>query len=144
MTPATLEALRALCAAVPELLVGAGTVLTPEQADLARDAGADFALAPGLDVPTVRHCGASGIPFVPGIATPSDIQAALAAGCRLLKFFPAEPLGGARGLGILAAPFAHLGVTYLPLGGIDKENVSAYLKVPESLPWAAPGLHHAR
>jgi 2-dehydro-3-deoxyphosphogluconate aldolase/(4S)-4-hydroxy-2-oxoglutarate aldolase len=111
-------------------LVGAGTVLMPEQVDAARDAGAGFALAPGFDLATVRHCAASAFPFVPGVATASDIQAALAAGCRVLKFFPAEPLGGARGLEILAAPFAHLGVKYLPLGGIDEGNAPAYLRLP--------------
>ncbi len=129
-TPAALAALREFRAAAPGVLLGAGTVLLPEQADAARAAGADFALAPGFDVATARHCGAIGLPFVPGVATASDIQAALREGFRLLKWFPAEPLGGARGLRALAAPFAHLGVRYLPLGGIDEAKAPAYLAEP--------------
>ena len=125
-TPVALAALRAMRAAAPNLLLGAGTVLTPRQADEARDAGADFVLAPGLDTACVRHCAKIGMPVVPGIATASDIQAALTLGCRLLKFFPAEPLGGVRGLRTLAAPFAHLNVRYLPLGGIDAAKAPAY------------------
>ncbi|MEY4686477.1 MAG: hypothetical protein RIR76_500 [Verrucomicrobiota bacterium] len=129
-TPAALAALRAMRVAAPGLLLGAGTVLSPEQAGAAQAAGADFALAPGFDVLTARHCGAIGLPFVPGVATASDIQAALREGFRLLKWFPAEPLGGTRGLRALAAPFAHLGVRYLPLGGIDEAKAPAYLAEP--------------
>ena len=96
-TPAALDALRAMRLAAPGLLLGAGTVLTAAQAEAVKAAGADFALAPGFDLATVRRSGEIGLPFVPGVATDSDIQAALGAGCRLLKFFPAEPLGGVRG-----------------------------------------------
>jgi len=126
----TPPALREFRAAAPRVLLGAGTVLLPEQADAARAAGADFALAPGFDAATARHCEAIGLPLVPGVATASDIQAALREGFRLLKWFPAEPLGGARGLRALAAPFAHLGVRYLPLGGIDEVKAPAYLTEP--------------
>lgn len=129
-TPAALEALGLLRRKSPEFLIGAGTVLTPEQADEANEAGADFALAPGLDAATVRRCAEIGLPFIPGVATPSDVQAAIALGCRLLKFFPAEPHGGVRGLRILAAPFAHMGVRYLPLGGIDAASAAEYLAEP--------------
>ncbi len=129
-TPAAPDALRAMREAAPGLLLGAGTVLTSEHADAAKAAGADFALAPGLDVATLRHCGRIGLPLVPGVATASDIQAALREGCRLLKFFPAEPLGGARGLQTLAAPFAHLGTRYVPMGGIDAARAPAYLADP--------------
>jgi 2-dehydro-3-deoxyphosphogluconate aldolase / (4S)-4-hydroxy-2-oxoglutarate aldolase len=129
-TPAALDALRTMRAAAPELLLGAGTVLSPGQADAAKEAGAGFALAPGFDLATVRRCAEIEFPFVPGVATASDIQAALGAGCRLLKFFPAEPLGGVKGLRTLAAPFAHLGVKYLPLGGIDLAKAPGYLGEP--------------
>ena len=129
-TPAALDALRAMRLAAPGLLLGAGTVLTAAQAEAVKAAGADFALAPGFDLATVRRSGEIGLPCVPGVATASDIQAALGAGCRLLKFFPAEPLGGVRGLRILAAPFAHLEVRYLPLGGIDLAKTPAYLAEP--------------
>jgi len=130
-TPDALDALRAFRAAAPQLLLGAGTVLTPAQADAAKAAGADFALAPGLDAATVRHCAAIGLPFIPGVATASDIQAALGLGCTFLKWFPAEPLGGVKGLRTLAAPFRHLGVRYLPLGGISAETTGAYLAEPD-------------
>ncbi len=129
-TPVALEALREFHVAAPGVLLGAGTVLLAEQADAARAAGADFALAPGFDVATARRCGAIGLPFVPGVATASEVQAALREGLRLLKWFPAEPLGGPLGLRALAAPFAHLGVRYLPLGGIDETKAPAYLAEP--------------
>jgi 2-dehydro-3-deoxyphosphogluconate aldolase/(4S)-4-hydroxy-2-oxoglutarate aldolase len=111
----------------PDFLLGAGTVLTPAQAEAAQAAGADFALAPGLDAATVRHCAQLGFPIVPGVATATDIQAAWALGCGCQKFFPAEALGGAAGLRMLAAPFAHLPLSFLPLGGIDETRLPAYL-----------------
>ncbi len=129
-TPAAIDALRSMRAAVPELLLGAGTVLTPAQADDVKNAGADFALAPGFDLATVQRSAEIELPFVPGVATASEIQAAIGAGCRLLKLFPAEPLGGVRGLRTLATPFAHLSVTFLPLGGIDLAKAPGYLAEP--------------
>lgn len=126
-TPAALSSLKLMRAAAPNVRLGAGTVLTPAQADLARAAGADFALAPGLDEETVRHCARIGLPFIPGVATASEIQKAVNLGCRFLKLFPAEALGGARGLRMLNAPFEHLGLRYLPLGGIDATLAGGYL-----------------
>ncbi|MFM8334449.1 MAG: bifunctional 4-hydroxy-2-oxoglutarate aldolase/2-dehydro-3-deoxy-phosphogluconate aldolase [Opitutaceae bacterium] len=130
-TPTALAALSALRRAAPAILLGAGTVLNPTQADAAEAAGADFALAPGLDPTTVRHCLATGLPVVPGVATASDIQTALGLGCSFLKWFPAEPLGGVKGLRTLAAPFRHLRVRYLPMGGITPETAVAYLGEPD-------------
>lgn len=129
-TPVALDALQALRQAAPDLLLGAGTVLSPQQADEAQKAGADFALAPGLDAATVRHCAQRGFPFIPGVATPSEMQLAIGLGCRVLKFFPAEALGGAAGLRAAAQPFAHLGVRYLPMGGIDAGQAAAYAALP--------------
>lgn len=126
-TPAALAALRAMRHAASGLLLGAGTVLTTDQADEAKAAGADFALAPGFDAAMVRHCAAIGLPFIPGVATASEIQMAIGLGCSLLKWFPAEPLGGVRGLRTLAAPFQHLGIRFLPLGGITEETTPSYL-----------------
>ncbi len=126
-TPPALEALRLMRAIAPDFLLGAGTVLTPAQAEAAQAAGADFALAPGLDAATVRHCAQLGFPIVPGVATATDIQAAWALGCGCQKFFPAEALGGAAGLRMLVAPFAHLPLSFLPLGGIDETRLPAYL-----------------
>ncbi|HRE82585.1 MAG TPA: bifunctional 4-hydroxy-2-oxoglutarate aldolase/2-dehydro-3-deoxy-phosphogluconate aldolase [Opitutaceae bacterium] len=130
-TPQALEALTRIKQAFPEVLLGAGTVLTPAQADKAREAGADFALAPGFDPETVRHCAQVALPFIPGVATASEIQAAIAQGCRWLKWFPAGPLGGVSALRTLAAPFRHLGVKYLPLGGISIDVLKDYLAEPD-------------
>lgn len=116
--------------AAPDLLIGAGTVLSPAQADDARSAGADFGLAPGLDPATVRHCADRGFPFVPGVATPTDVQTAVSLGRRVLKFFPAETMGGLKGLQTLASPFLHLGVRYVPLGGISADTARSWLESP--------------
>jgi 2-dehydro-3-deoxyphosphogluconate aldolase/(4S)-4-hydroxy-2-oxoglutarate aldolase len=93
-TPAALDALRRIKAEVPKMLVGAGTVLTPEQVSEVAAAGADFAVSPGMNPRVVLAARELGLPFAPGIATPSDIEQAIECGCKLLKFFPAEPLGG--------------------------------------------------
>jgi 2-dehydro-3-deoxyphosphogluconate aldolase/(4S)-4-hydroxy-2-oxoglutarate aldolase len=132
-TPAALEAVRRICRAVPEMLVGMGTVLTPEQVDQAADAGAAFAVAPGMNPRVVVHGQSVKLPFAPGIMTASDIEAAAELGCRELKFFPAQPSGGAPLLKSLAAPYAHLGLRYIPLGGLNPQNISDYLANPAVL-----------
>lgn len=129
-TPAALEAISAMRSAFPKFLLGAGTVLRCAQADAVKECGVDFALAPGFDAETVKHCAAIGLPFVPGVATASEVQAAIIAGCRTLKFFPAESLGGMRGLRTLAAPFNHLGVQFVPLGGVNLRKVAHFLAEP--------------
>lgn len=129
-TPAALEALRCMRDAAPDLLVGAGTVLAPEQVADALAAGAQFGVAPGLNPRVLDAARRSGLPFAPGVATPSDIEAALAEGCRLLKFFPAEPLGGLTYLRSMAAPYRHLGVRFIPLGGLREESLASYLSDP--------------
>lgn len=126
-TAAGLEALREIKTHLPELLVGAGTVLTPDQVKQVKDAGADFAVAPGTNHRVMAAAEAAGIPFGPGIATPSDIEAALEHGGNLLKFFPAEPSGGLKYLKTATAPYAHLGLKYIPLGGLTEESMGAYL-----------------
>ncbi len=141
-TPASLEALHAMRFARPDFLLGAGTALNGAQVEAAKVAGADFALAPGLDAETVKHAARIGLPFMPGVATASEIQAAAGLGCQLLKFFPAEPLGGARGLRTVAAPFQHLGMRFLPLGGITLAGMTDYLVEPTVIAvggsWIAP------
>ncbi|WP_417730410.1 bifunctional 4-hydroxy-2-oxoglutarate aldolase/2-dehydro-3-deoxy-phosphogluconate aldolase [Rosistilla oblonga] len=129
-TPPAIEAIRAIAAEVPEVLVGAGTVLTPEQVDEVVDAGAAFAVAPGLNRRVVERCQSRGLPFAPGIVTPSDIELAVELGCRELKFFPAEPSGGMSYLKSVAAPYAHLGLQFIPLGGLDAGNMASYLGSP--------------
>ena len=93
-TDAALESLRRIRAEVPEMTVGVGTILTPQQAHDARDAGASFGVAPGMNPRVVAEAKRIGLPFAPGICTPTDIELAVEAGCRVLKFFPSEPSGG--------------------------------------------------
>lgn len=132
-TPAALESLRLLRRELPELLLGAGTVRTPAQVDEVMDAGAAFALAPGLNRIVVERAATCGLPFVPGVMTPTELDAAIELGCREVKFFPAEPVGGVRFLASLHSPFSHLGIRYIPLGGLNPANVPAYLAEPSVL-----------
>jgi 2-dehydro-3-deoxyphosphogluconate aldolase/(4S)-4-hydroxy-2-oxoglutarate aldolase len=119
------EALRRIAAEVPSLLAGAGTVLTPEQAAAAREAGAQFMVAPGFNRRVVDYCLEREIPVYPGVATPTEIEAAREAGVRVLKFFPAEPMGGLSFLKAIAAPYGD--VDFIPTGGINASNVASYL-----------------
>jgi 2-dehydro-3-deoxyphosphogluconate aldolase / (4S)-4-hydroxy-2-oxoglutarate aldolase len=115
----------------PAMLVGAGTVLTPGAVDRAVAAGAAFIVSPGFSTAVVRRCGELGVPVVPGVATPTEIQAALEAGVDVCKFFPAEALGGSATLRALSAVFR--GVRFVPTGGIRLENMDAYLELPSVL-----------
>lgn len=132
-TPAALEALCRVRAEVPEMLAGVGTILTTDQVRQVAEAGADFGVAPGLNEHVVRAAQAAGLPFAPGVTTPSEIEKGVALGCRELKFFPAEPLGGMAYLKSVAAPYAHLGLRYLPLGGLSLENIGPYVASPLTL-----------
>lgn len=136
-TSTAFASLTAIRAEVPEMVAGIGTVLTAEQARQAAAAGASFGVAPGTNRRVIRESRRLGLPFIPGIATPSDIEAALGLGCCQFKFFPSEPLGGLAYLKSLAAPYLHLGVRFLPLGGITAENMNNYLSDP--LVWAVGG-----
>lgn len=115
----------------PELFVCAGTILTIDQLKQARDYGARFGVAPGLDVKIVEEAFKIGFPFMPGIMTPSEISLCLNYDLELLKFFPAEPLGGAKFLKSLIAPFVHTGVKFSPTGGVNKDNFKDYLEIPQ-------------
>lgn len=127
-TGAAAAAIEAVRRAVPAMLVGAGTVLTPEQADVARDAGADFLVSPGFGPRVVERARAIGLPLLPGVATPTEIQMALEEGISTVKLFPAEALGGVAYLRTLAGPFR--GVGFVPTGGVDAANLAAYLAAP--------------
>lgn len=142
-TEASLESLRQIRAGVPEMIVGCGTVLETGQVDQVLSAGAAFGVAPGLNPRVVRHAIESGLPFAPGVLTPSDVEHALELGCRLMKFFPAEPSGGLDYLRSMAAPFRHLGVKFIPLGGLNARNAPSYLEEKSLVPaiggsWLAP------
>ncbi len=128
-TAAGLEAIKAIAAEVPDMLVGAGTVLSAEQVREVKAAGAAFAVAPGTSRTTLAAAAEVSLPFAPGVMTPSDIEVALSMGCRMLKFFPAETAGGVKHLSGLSAPYAHLGVKFMPTGGIKESQLADYLAV---------------
>jgi 2-dehydro-3-deoxyphosphogluconate aldolase/(4S)-4-hydroxy-2-oxoglutarate aldolase len=113
---------------VPALLVGAGTILTTAQADAAIAAGASFLVAPGFNPAVVDHVLGRGIPMLPGVCTPSEIEQALARGLHLVKFFPAAAMGGVAYLRALAGPYPM--VRYVPTGGITAGDVAGYLALP--------------
>lgn len=129
-TPAALQALARIAKTVPEMIVGAGTVLTYEQLIQARDAGAAFGVAPGFNPQIVTAAKQAGFSFAPGVMTPSEIEGAVACGCRLLKFFPASVIGGLKAIQTLVAPYNHLGLKYIPLGGLNPETTRDYLASP--------------
>lgn len=111
----------------PEILVGAGTVLKAEHLRCAVDCGAQFGVAPGFNPLIVGEALKIGLPFSPGIMTPSDIEGALGLGIKVMKFFPAGAAGGVKMLKSIAAPYAHLGVRFLPTGGVSVTNLKDYL-----------------
>ena len=129
-TPVAISAMETIIANFPEMNAGIGTILTVEQVYEASKAGANFGVAPGMNPRVLREAARLGLSFAPGVATPSDVEQALEFGCRLLKFFPAEPSGGLSYLKSMAAPYAHLGVEFIPLGGINPSNLSEYLGSP--------------
>jgi len=126
-TPRAVEALTTM-ARDPRLLVGAGTVLTAGQVDAAIRAGAAYIVTPGYSREVVRACQDRGVPVIPGVATPTEIQMALQDGITLVKFFPAEAIGGPRTLSAMAAPFP--GLRFIPTGGISPDNLQDYLMLP--------------
>lgn len=128
-TDAAEEAIRNVHAALPDVLLGAGTVLTTEQADRALEAGAAYIVSPGLNPTVVRHCIDKGAPVVPGCASPSDIEAALSLGLTTVKFFPAEALGGLATIKAMSAPYGN--VRFLPTGGVNEKNLNDYLAFPK-------------
>ena len=126
-TPAALEAAARIREACPEMMVGIGTILFPDQVEAALAAGASFGVSPGVNPAIIRQAKAVDLPFGPGIMTPTDIDMAIQEGCRLLKFFPAESSGGLAHLKNIAAPYAHLGPKFIPLGGVSLANMMTYL-----------------
>lgn len=126
-TTAALETLRQIARFRPNMLVGAGTVLNEEQADAAKAAGARFALSPGIDRAVLDHAAQIGLPFAPGIMTPSDLQIALRANCKLVKFFPAIAAGGLNMLKNIAGPYLHTGIGFNPTGGVTPDNLADWL-----------------
>ena len=130
-TQAAAGAIAAIRQAVPEAIVGAGTLLTVEQLKAAKAAGAVFGVAPGFDPAIIAEAKAQDFPFCPGIATASELSQALTAGCGMVKFFPAEAAGGVKMIKNLLGAFRFTGVKFMPTGGINLTNVEDYLAVPE-------------
>jgi len=128
-TAAAPEAIANVSRELPHVLLGAGTVITCEQVDRALAAGAKYIVSPGLNPEVVRHCQRVGLPIVPGCANPSDIEVALSLGLKIVKFFPAEALGGLPLIKALAAPYGD--VSFVPTGGIGEKNLLDYLAFPK-------------
>jgi 2-dehydro-3-deoxyphosphogluconate aldolase/(4S)-4-hydroxy-2-oxoglutarate aldolase len=129
-TSAAAEVIARMAKERPALLVGAGTVLDRISLDIAKKSGAQFGLAPGFDAEVVDHAADAGFPFVPGIMTPSELSAAMRRGAQVMKFFPAGTIGGPEALKSIAAPFAHLGLKFIPTGGVSLSNMQEWLRVP--------------
>lgn len=130
-TPAATAALSRILRRFPEMKVGAGTVVTPEQAQRCLDLGVSFGVAPGWNPATLLRFQHSGVPFLPGVLTPSEIESAYAHGCTLLKYFPAEAAGGPKMLRAVTGPYESLGIRFCPTGGVSLENMNDYLSLAQ-------------
>lgn len=126
-TPAAYDAAFAIRQACPGMRLGIGTILSPDQVVPALAAGAEFGVSPGVNPEIIRKAAEAGLPFGPGVMTPTDVDVAIREGCRLLKFFPAESAGGLKHLANIAAPFAHLGPRFIPLGGVNLANLKSWI-----------------
>ncbi|GAA5113112.1 bifunctional 4-hydroxy-2-oxoglutarate aldolase/2-dehydro-3-deoxy-phosphogluconate aldolase [Alloalcanivorax gelatiniphagus] len=127
-TPVALDAIAAIAAEVPDIVVGAGTIVTPRQVAQAVDAGAEFLVSPGSTPTLLAEMLASGVPFLPGTATVSEAMAVLEAGLTEMKFFPAEASGGAAYLGSISSPLP--AARFCPTGGITATSAASYLALP--------------
>ncbi|MCL2004774.1 MAG: bifunctional 4-hydroxy-2-oxoglutarate aldolase/2-dehydro-3-deoxy-phosphogluconate aldolase [Planctomycetaceae bacterium] len=126
-TEAAAAVIRKMTQERPNLLVGAGTILTPDNLKAAVDSGAAFGVAPGCNPKIIEAAQKMNFPFVPGVCTPSDVEAALSNGCKILKFFPAGAMGGLTMLKALIAPYGNTGVQFMPTGGVSPDNLNEYL-----------------
>lgn len=139
-TPAALESIRKIAAERPDVIIGAGTVLSEKQAAEAVQAGAQFIVSPGLNPAVVEYCQSQAIPIFPGVVTPTEIEVALRLGLSVLKFFPAEPAGGLRYLQAVCAPYRD--VSFIPTGGMKRTLMADYLATGRVIAcggsWMAP------
>ena len=126
-TAAAEDVIKAVSKEFPEMFIGAGTILNVKDLHRAFNAGAKFAVAPGFNPTVVKEAMANNYTFAPGICTPSEIEQAYELGCNFLKFFPAEAAGGVKMLSSIAAPYKHLGIKFMPTGGVTIENAADWL-----------------
>jgi len=128
-TPAAIPSISLIAKEVPQMYIGIGTIIEAGQAAMVKkESGVRFGVSPGLNPEIVREAVAIGLPFAPGIATPSELEQAIYLGCRVVKLFPAEGMGGLSYLKSLNAPYNHLGIKYIPLGGVSVDNLASYAK----------------
>ena len=130
-TAAAESVIRSMAKEFPELYIGAGTILNVNDLKRAFDAGAKFAVAPGFNPTVVKAAVENSLAFAPGVCTPSEVEQAHELGCKFLKFFPAEAAGGISMLKSIIAPYKHLGIKFMPTGGVSEANVKDYLALPE-------------
>lgn len=130
-TKAAPEIIKEVCQQFPALTVGAGTILNITDLHRAFEAGAQFAVAPGFNPTVLREAVKSGYAFSPGVCTPSEVEQAFELGATLLKFFHAEAAGGVTTLKAIIAPYKHLGIKFMPTGGVTTANAGEYLAIPE-------------
>ncbi|MBR0464592.1 MAG: bifunctional 4-hydroxy-2-oxoglutarate aldolase/2-dehydro-3-deoxy-phosphogluconate aldolase [Clostridia bacterium] len=140
-TAAAEESIRRVARELPDVLVGAGTVLTTQQADAAMAAGAKFIVTPGFNPEVVGHCVEKGYPIFPGCPTTSDIEQAIRFGLKVVKFFPAEAMGGLNTIKAVSAPYSDM--LFMPTGGVNEDNLNTYLSFPKIIAcggsWMAKG-----
>jgi 2-dehydro-3-deoxyphosphogluconate aldolase/(4S)-4-hydroxy-2-oxoglutarate aldolase len=132
-TDAALEVISALKKNRPDILLGAGTILTVENLKKAAACGAAFGVSPGLNPEILKKAIEMDFPFFPGVVTPSEIEQGLSLGVNVLKFFPSEASGGTAMIKAVSAPSAHLGVKFIPTGGVNIKNLEEYLALPQVL-----------
>ena len=133
-TPAAVPSISIIANEVPQMYIGIGTVIEKGQAAMVKkEKGVRFAVSPGINPEIVKEAIAEDLPFAPGIATPSELELAISLGCRVVKFFPAEGMGGLNFLKSINGPYNHLGIKYIPLGGVTVENLASYAKFNQAL-----------
>ena len=141
-TPASLDALDRIRKECPEIYAGVGTLLNAEQVRTVKAKGAPFGVSPGLNLSVVAAAREADLPFAPGIMTPSELESAYENGCRVVKLFPSEASGGVSFIKDLNGPYGHLGIEYIPLGGVSPSNLEKYLEEPTVIAvggsWLAP------
>ena len=126
-TPAAVPSISLIAKEVPQMYIGIGTIIESGQAAMVKkESGVRFGVSPGINPEIVKEAIAADLPFAPGVATPSEIEQAISLGCRVVKLFPAEGMGGLSYIKSICAPYNHLGVKYIPLGGVTMDNLASY------------------